>query len=145
MFLQLESILHNELAFPVLECFHILAFAVAVGTISIVDFRLLGLGLKNQNSSQLAAQFFPWTTLGLGVAFLASAGLFISDPDMYYLNPAFQVKMAFLTLALIFHYFIRPQAVASGTGKWAGIVSLILWSGVVFGGIFIGFTNGEGQ
>ena len=36
----------NEWAFPVCEVLHILGFAVAIGTIAMVDLRLLGIGMK---------------------------------------------------------------------------------------------------
>ena len=41
----------SALTFPILECFHILGFAVTVGTIALVDFRLLGFGLRRQNAA----------------------------------------------------------------------------------------------
>ena len=43
----------SEWSFPILECFHIVGFAVAIGTVAIVDFRLLGLGLRRQTPRQL--------------------------------------------------------------------------------------------
>ena len=54
----------SALAFPILECFHILGFAMAVGTIALVDFRLLGFGLR-QNAGELAKALAPWTLFGL--------------------------------------------------------------------------------
>ena len=50
----------SALAFPVLECFHILGFAMTLGTIALVDFRLLGFGLR-QNAGDLAKAVAPWT------------------------------------------------------------------------------------
>ena len=42
----------SEFIFPTLEVIHIAGFAVLVGTIAMVDFRLLGLGLKRQKVSE---------------------------------------------------------------------------------------------
>ena len=39
--------------------------------------------------------------------------LFSSDPDMYYLNWAFLIKMVFFVSAVIFHYTIHRKAVSS--------------------------------
>ena len=44
----------SPLAFPVLECFHIVGFALSIGTIAIVDFRLLGWGMRRETPAQLA-------------------------------------------------------------------------------------------
>ena len=38
----------SALAFPILECFHIVGFAYPIGTIAIVDFSLLGIGMRRQ-------------------------------------------------------------------------------------------------
>lgn len=43
----------SALAFPVLECIHIIGFALSIGTIAIVDFRLLGIGMKRQTPADL--------------------------------------------------------------------------------------------
>ena len=45
----------SELIFPVLECLHIGSFALAVGTVALVDFRLLNLGMTSQTPAQIAA------------------------------------------------------------------------------------------
>ncbi len=70
--------------------------------------------------------------------------LFSSDPDMYYLNIPFDLKMVFLLLAVAFHYTIHRKAVAgasSSVNRLVAGISLGLWSCVIFGGIFIGFVN----
>ena len=63
---------------------------------------------------------------------------------MYYLNWPFLIKMVFFVSAVIFHYTIHRKAVASDipppNGKLVACVSLVLWGGVIFGGIFIGFV-----
>src|SRR5580698_5201688 len=81
----------SELSFPVLECFHILGFIMLVGTTAVVDFRLLGVGMRRQTVADLAKNLAPWTLIGLVLVLLSGPLLFSSDPDMYYLNRAFQI------------------------------------------------------
>lgn len=135
----------SELIFPALECFHIVGFAILVGTVGIVDLRLLGVGMNRQKTAELAQDVAPWTLVGLALILLSGPLMFSSDPDMYYLNPSFQVKMVCFGLALLYHYTIRRRvALRGGTGglaKVAGAVSLLLWISVIFGGIFIAFTG----
>src|SRR6266478_1481578 len=135
----------SEYSFPVLECFHIVGFALSVGTIAIVDFRLLGLGMNRETPSELQKDTWLWTLGGLLLMIFSGLLLFSSDPDNYYLNIAFDLKMFFLLLAIIFNYTIhRKVALAAntpGSGKVVASVSLALWMCVVFGGIFIGFLN----
>ena len=43
----------NEWAFPVCEVLHILGFAIGIGTITMVNLRLLGLGIEKRNARGL--------------------------------------------------------------------------------------------
>jgi hypothetical protein len=133
----------SALAFPVLECLHIVGFALSIGTVAIVDFSLLGVGMWRETPAQLAKDTWLWTLGGLILMLFSGLMLFSSDPDMYYLNWAFLIKMAFFVSAIVYHYTIHRKAVSSdpppSNGKVVACVSLALWSGVIFGGIFIGF------
>lgn len=135
----------SALIFPVLECLHIFGFAVCVGTIAIVDLRLLGVGMSRQKTPEIARDLAPWTLAGLVLILLSGPLMFSSDPDMYYLNPSFQVKMVCFAAALLFNYTIhRKVALAGGPGgaaRLVGGISLALWASVIFGGIFIAFTG----
>lgn len=135
----------SALAFPILECIHIVGFALSIGTIVIVDFRLLDIGMRRQTPAQLARDTGVWTLVGLGIMLLSGMALYSSDPDMYYLNYAFLLKMLFLILAITFNYTVHRKVVASGASpgktKFVAWLSILLWMGVVFGGIFIGFLN----
>lgn len=134
----------SPLTFPILECIHIVGFAVSVGTIALVDFRLLGIGMRRETPAQLGEDTFFWTLGGISLMIFSGLLLFSSDPDMYYLNIAFDLKMIFLVLAIVFNYTIHRkavQSVAPRRGRLVACVSLLLWMCVVFGGIFIGFLN----
>ena len=134
----------SPLAFPILECIHIVGFAFAVGPIALVDFRLLGWGMRRETPAQIARETFFWTLGGLVVIIFSGLMLFSSDPDNYYLNWAFDLKMVFLVLAILFNYTVhRKTAMADqpASGKLVACISLGLWMCVIFGGIFIGFLN----
>jgi hypothetical protein len=134
----------SELIFPTLEVCHILGFTVTLGTIALLDFRVLGLALRRQAIPDLARDLAPWTLAGLVTVLLSGPLLFSSDPDMYYLNRSFQFKMVCLLAAIIFNYTVHRKMVRSdkpgGSGKLLASISLLLWAGVIGGGIFIGFV-----
>jgi hypothetical protein len=136
----------SELAFPILECFHIAGFIIAIGLTAAVDFRILGFGLLGQTPSQLAKSTGMWMLSALLVAIFSGLGLYTSDPDMYYMNWSFVIKMICLVLAIVFNYTIHRKVVradASGGGaKAVALISLVLWASIVFGGIFIAFIIG---
>src|SRR6204780_913795 len=122
----------SPLAFPILECFHIVGFAFSVGTIALVDFRLLGWGMRRETPAQIAKETFFWSLGGLVVMLFSGLMLFSSDPDNYYLNWAFLIKMVFFVSAVIFHYTIHRKAVTSQlpapNGKLVASVSLVQWA-----------------
>jgi hypothetical protein len=135
----------SPLAFPILECIHIVGFALSIGTIAMVDFRLLDVGMRRQTVPQLLKDTATWTLFGIVIMVFSGMMLFSSDPDMYYLNWAFLIKMVCLLLAIVFNYTIHLKVARSETppayGKLVAGVSLGLWSAVVFCGIFIAFIN----
>src|SRR5579871_130504 len=137
--LQLDEVLNSSpLIFPVLECFHIAGFAMAIGTTAVVDFRLLGFGINKESPKQLSKAMFPWMLGGLLTAIFSGLGLYSSDPDMYYLNWSFLIKMACLIAAIVFNFTIHRKVAASdssgGGAKAVALISLALWSSIIFGG-----------
>jgi hypothetical protein len=131
--------------FPVVESIHICGFALLVGTVFILDMRLLGVFFKRQTVSQLARQLAPWIWTGIAIQLTTGPYLFSSDAGEYWQVPAFHTKMALLTLALIFHFTVIRKATAPSRDSaplgWrapAACVSLGLWLGVVLGGLWIG-------
>jgi hypothetical protein len=135
----------SELAFPILECFHIVGFAIGIGTVAIVDFRLLGIGLRHQSPAQLTKATGLWTLVSLSIAVFSGLLLFTTDPDKYYLNISFVFKMIVLVLAILFNYTIHRKVAFSGASpgltKLVACISLALWASVIFGGIFIAFVS----
>ena len=128
-------------AFAVLECFHIAGFALAIGMIALVDFRLLGFLLLKESPSGDRARFEWWTLGGLIVAVFSGLLIFSTDPDMYYLNWSFLLKMAALVVAIVFQYTVHRQALSRqlsrASTRLIACLSLLLWVSVIFGGIFI--------
>jgi hypothetical protein len=60
-----SAINDSEWLFPVIESIHITGLAVLVGTVAIVDFRLLGLTLPGRPVPELAGDLKGWTWTGM--------------------------------------------------------------------------------
>jgi hypothetical protein len=135
---------NNEWSFPLLEIIHIVGFAVAIGTIFMVDLRLIGVGLTRQLSSKLNKDLAPWTLGGFAAVLISGPLIWTSDPNMYLNNPGFRFKMGALLIALLFQYTIHRKIALSdpsaGVGALVGVLSVALWVSVVAGGLFIAFT-----
>jgi hypothetical protein len=141
-----DALNDTEWAFPLAECIHIGGFAVAVGSIALVDFRMLNLGLRQETAARILRYTELWTVGALIFVIFSGFMLFISQTGVYRVNPIFPIKMYVLLAALIYNFTIHrkvatmknPPAVLS---RLVGCMSLLLWVAVVFGGIFTGFLE----
>ncbi len=131
--------------FPVVESIHICGFTLLVGTVTILDLRLLGLCFRQLSVSQVARNLAPWTNTGILVQLITGAYLFSGDPGEYVQVAAFRAKMLLLLLALIFHFTVIRRATAPardaappGWRRPAAVVSLGLWVSVLLAGLWIG-------
>jgi len=133
-----------EWAFPVVQSLHFIGFAFSIGTIAIVDFRLLGWAMRRQSAAQLTADLDPWTRAGFAVMLTTGFLMFSADAVTYHNNPSFQFKMVCLLLALLFHFTIHRKVARSDgpplAAKFVGALSLLLWTAVVAGGRMIAFV-----
>ncbi|MEP7355144.1 MAG: hypothetical protein ABI824_18090 [Acidobacteriota bacterium] len=142
----------NEWAFPVCEVFHILGFILLIGSISIVDFRMLGLGISKQTPAQLVKDTAPWTLVGLVMILITGPLIFSSGPSTYVYcagllpdcyNRAFYYKILMLMLAIIYNWTIHRKVAMTPNSPWAALVggvSLLMWAFTIFAGIFIAFV-----
>jgi len=133
--------------FPVIEAFHLVAFALIGGTILVVDLRLLGVGVRTP-VAPLARSVQPWLVGSLAVMIPSGILLFLSEAIKCYYSFPFWVKMWSLLLALAFTFTIRrrvvsadPAALRTAWRRTAAVVSILLWSGVAWGGRWIGFSG----
>jgi hypothetical protein len=136
---------NNEWSFPLVEIIHIAGFTMSIGTIALVDLRMLGLAMMRQPAARLLKDTAMWTLAGLVIMVTTGPLIFFSDPNMYLHNNSFMFKMYALLAALIYNYTIHRKVVSSpdtspGAGKAVALISLALWTCVVFGGLFIAFV-----
>lgn len=147
MFLQnavADALNNTEWAFPLAECFHIGGFAVGVGSIAVVDLRMLNLGLRHETTARILKYAEPWTLIALVFVLFSGAALFVSQSDIYLANLIFPLKMYVLVAALIYNFTIHRKVATMekpppALSKAVAIVSLLLWISIIWGGIFIAF------
>ncbi len=88
--------LKNSWLFPVIQSVHLAGIALLVGTIVLVDLRLLGYALGRYSISEISHRFARWTRAGLAIMLTTDPVLFVSDVTRYSRNPAFLFKIAVL-------------------------------------------------
>jgi hypothetical protein len=136
---------NNEWSFPLAEIIHIGAFAISIGTVALLDLRLLGLAMMRKPAATLAKAMAPWTLMSLAVVLITGPLIFSSDPNMYLRNQSFRFKIGALGFAILYNYTIHRKVamspnVSPAVSKVVAVVSLLLWVSVVAGGLFIAFV-----
>ena len=144
------AIRESDNAFPLIESVHVLGISLLVGTIALLDLRMLGLILKRIPVTKISRAVFPLTWSGFVVMFISGVLLFWAEAAKNYSNTAFRVKLIMLILVglnpLIFHTTIyrrvhewEVQAVSPWRARAAAIASLTLWSGIIVAGRLIAY------
>jgi hypothetical protein len=144
------AIRESDNAFPIIESIHVLGITLLVGTIAVLDLRMLGVILRPVPVTRVARAVFPLTWSGFAVMFASGFLLFWSEAAKNYYNPAFRIKLVLLMLVglnpLIFHTTIYRQVhewELQERSPWraraAAVVSLTLWSGIIIAGRAIAY------
>src|SRR3954470_274090 len=95
------NIRDSLLWFPLLESTHVIGLAIVVGTVVIIDLRLLGLATTHRSFSRLGADTLPWTLGGFAIAAITGVLMFMTNATVYFHNTWFRAKVALLALAAV--------------------------------------------
>ncbi|MEO6186052.1 MAG: DUF6644 family protein [Steroidobacteraceae bacterium] len=144
------AVLVGEDWFPWVESAHVVFLAAVAGTIFTVDARLAGLTSRQLRFTYLSEKLLPWTWGAFIGAAITGGLMFIANATSYVGNTPFLIKMGLLLLAgvnmLYFQFvtFRTVQAWDSGTpipaARVAGVLSMLVWGGVIGFGRWIGFV-----
>jgi hypothetical protein len=140
----------SDYAYSIIESVHVLAITLVVGTIAILDLRMLGVVLRPIAVTRIARAVLPLTWSGFTVSFLSGFLLFWAESAKMYTNPSFRAKLILLALVglnpLIFHTTVyrrvhqwESQHVAPWRARTAAIASLTLWGGIIIAGRAIAY------
>ncbi|MBZ5502178.1 MAG: hypothetical protein LAN59_08030 [Acidobacteriia bacterium] len=131
----LITAINNSLVLAtIVEVLHYFSLFLLVGSILIVDLRLLGLAARRRNAAEVADEMFSLMWAGLVLNFATGFLLFAGDATTFYGNRVFHIKLAVILLAVIVGVIVqwgaarwgRLPAVPSGA-KLLAFVSLALW------------------
>ncbi len=137
--------------FPITETLHIFGIILLVGATSILDVRLMGLAFRAEPVSKLAKLFLPWAWAGFLIQVTTGLILFSSEAVKMYGNPGFKIKMVLILVAGI-NAFVFHEIAYRSVGKWdndpvaplaaraAGLISILLWFGIVAAGRWIAYV-----
>jgi uncharacterized membrane protein len=146
-----DNIRENDNLFPLIESIHVVALCLVVGSIFVLDLRLLGLASTDRPVGRLAHAILPVTWGAFAIAVITGFMMFMSNATKYLANGFFLAKMCLLVVAglnmIVFHAISardlpqwEKQASPPLRVKLAGAFSILFWISIVACGRWIGFT-----
>jgi hypothetical protein len=127
---------------PLVQTVHLLSIAAIMGSVVLIDLKVLGLALPSQSAPELIRRLMPWTWGALPLLALSGFVFIAAQPHRYFDNPIFRLKFSLLlpavALALVFHVGRLKEGLLM---KVLAAVSLCLWVGVVMAGRWIAYVD----
>jgi hypothetical protein len=136
--------------YPTVEIVHLCGIALLVGSIAVLDLRLLGCS-RNLSVRTLAAHVLPWTIGSFLLILPSGLAMFVAHAGDLIASPVFALKICLImaagTNAAVFH-----AGVFRGAARWdidvmppaaaraAAALSLLLWVSVISCGRLLAYV-----
>lgn len=132
---------------PAVQTVHILCVTIVMTSMAMLDLRLVGVAGRQQPVSRMVNRFVPWVWWTLPILLASGSLLIIGEPSRELLNPYFRAKMLMLlfviAITLVVQLLNRSDSTFWQSRKLlagcAGIISLLLWVGIVTAGRWIAY------
>ena len=135
----------------ILEILHYSGFFLLVGSIAIVDLRVMGLAARRRTPVEVANQLFPWMWTGLSMVVFSGFFMFAGDAVDFYLATTFQMKILIVLVAIAFGLIVRHYVPRWGQlpsipvgAKLVAFLSLVLWIGAILISVEVPAISGVG-
>ena len=143
--------LHESLyAYAITESAHVMSIMLFVGTIAMVDLRLLGVSFRQVPVSQMLSRMLPWTIVGFALLLITGGMLFLAIPVRTYHSLWFRLKVLMILIAAVniavFTFKVERDKAAWDLGpvprksQICAAVSLSAWASVIVFGRLIAYN-----
>jgi hypothetical protein len=132
----------NWFLYPAISVLHYFTIFWVVGTIALIDLRILGLAARRQTATELMEQLAPWTWTALTLALLSGFLMFLVGAGEFILSPMFQGKLVATAVGIVLTVVIlrkirgwdRAPAIP-GSAKVLAATCLAMWLGAILLGV----------
>jgi hypothetical protein len=140
----------SQYMYTLIESTHVICIMLFVGTIAMVDLRLLGVSFRETPVSQMLSKMLPWTITGFVVLVITGVLLFYAIPIRTFHSLWFRIKCTLLIIGGI-NIAIFTFKVERDKAKWdlgpvplkskvASVISLSVWALVIVCGRLIAYN-----
>jgi hypothetical protein len=143
---------HNTWAIPAIQSIHIVGIAMVMGSVLMIDLRILGWAGMDQTLRQTTSRFGPWLTGSLWLLLATGILMVIGEPVRELVTFSFWVKMALVAagtvVAVIFQAALRRHEqewedtlVHRPSIKGLAILTFVLWACIIVLGRLIAYDH----
>jgi hypothetical protein len=137
---------------PILQSIHILAIAMVLSTVAMIDLRIFGM-VRTYSMAETTQRFMPFLWIGLVILAVTGLVLIVAEPKRTLdANPAFYLKMSLLAVAIMVTIAFQVS-VRRNIAFWEddsrqtmllrvfGVCTLLLWFTIAIAGRWIAYAQ----
>jgi hypothetical protein len=143
---------HNAWTIPAIQSIHIVGIALVMGSVLMIDLRILGWAWTDQTLRQTTNRFGPWLTGSLWLMLATGLLMVVGEPVRELVTFSFWLKMALVAIgaavAVAFQRTLRRQEqhweralVHRRSVKTAAVATFLVWVCVIFLGRLIAYDH----
>jgi hypothetical protein len=104
----------SEWGYPIILTLHSVGLAMVVGTLFVIDLRLLGVAKSLPMRALKPLMLLVW--LGFTLNLLTGLALFTADADKFYHSPAFRLKICSVIVGVALAVYLNAKAIGAIDG-----------------------------
>ena len=143
---------HNGWVIPAIQSIHIIGIGIVMGSVLMIDLRIMGWAGMDQTLRQTTSRFGPWLTGALCLLLATGLLLVIGEPVRELLTFSFWLKMCLVVvgtaIAAIFRLTLRKHErlweetlVNRRPVRWLAILTFLIWACVIVLGRLIAYDH----
>jgi hypothetical protein len=143
---------HNSWVIPTIQTIHIVGIGVVLGSVFMIDLRVLGWAGMDQTLRQTTTRFGPWLTAALYLQLATGVLMVIGEPVRELVTFSFWLKMVFVAvgtlIAAIFQITLRNHEqkweetlVNRRSIKCLAVLTFLIWVCIIILGRLIAYDH----
>ena len=143
---------HNAWMIPAIQSIHIMAIGIVMGSVLLIDLRVLGWAGTDQTLAQTTRRFGPWLAGGLCLLLATGILMVVGEPVRELVTFSFWLKMFMVAvsavIAWVFWAGVRKREaeweetiLGRQSTKWAALLVFLIWVFIIILGRLIAYDH----
>jgi len=133
---------HNDWIIPLIQSIHIVGIAVVLGSVLMINLRILGWAGMDQTLRQTSTRFAPWVTSALYLLLATGILMVIGEPVRELVTFSFWLKMFLVALSTVIAVnFQRKLRADRQPIKWLALATFLIWACIIILGRLIAYDH----